>query len=107
MNTDAPNFVNNYPLGGDRIGPSWVGMWEVLSETTWVDGPALAAQTAERGLILAATAKGLLKAAENAGILESRKVRRAGYRAWSNQYRVSQEWLAEHATGPTTSRTQS
>lgn len=98
MDTDAPNFEKNYPLGGDRIGPVWLDLWGRLSLAEWLSGPDIAHEIAKtRGTVQPATVKQLLWRAEQVGILESRSVLRPGRRARSNEYRVSAEWYTANS----------
>ena len=74
MKTDAPNFKGNYPLGGDRIGPAWLDLWEMLDTERYQCGWYLADQVADRNNILARTAHALLSSAASAEILDQVRI---------------------------------
>jgi SAM-dependent MidA family methyltransferase len=64
----APNFMGDYPMAGELIGPAWQAMWDALG-----DGRELTTrQLCEIGCgagIVEGTAKHLLRAARRAGKL--------------------------------------
>lgn len=74
----APNFKGNYPLGGERIGPLWREMWEALADGAWRSGGTLAGTCAPRHGLDAKTARGILRQAAKAGVLEQEYRARAG-----------------------------
>jgi GTP-sensing pleiotropic transcriptional regulator CodY len=75
MNTEAPNFKGNYPLGGERIGPAWRVMWKMLNVRDWVSGVDLARTLADRVGLDSKTVANLLRRAADAGLLNRKPIR--------------------------------
>ena len=67
---DAPNISSNYPLGGAKIGPLWRDMWSAAVVGRWTAANAFAAEWAPRHGLSPKTARGLLRAAARAGLIE-------------------------------------
>lgn len=67
---DAPNFVKNYPLSGERIGPLWRELWSALADGVPMSATLLAERFAARHRVADGTVKGLLWNAAKYGHLE-------------------------------------
>src|SRR5215218_5004350 len=67
----APDIADDYPSGGERLGPAWQLAWDMIGERGWCERAAIAKRVStERGDIAAITVENLIRQATRAGLLE-------------------------------------